>query len=102
MTRRIYKLVPVAESSDPNWRRAGGSGIVVVRADSPGDARVVASAAEPDFLDTDRKPGHGASTRFASAFRDEKLYAVIEVDNPDIAREGPREVVAGTVRNPLA
>ena len=101
MTRRIYKLVPAAAAGDPNWERAGGSGIVVVRADSAGDARLVASEAEPDFLDIDRKPSHGVSTRFASAFRDEKLYAVEDCESSGHSPDGPREVVEGTIRNPL-
>ena len=101
MTRRIYKLVPTAAPSDPNWERAGGSGIVLVRADSAGDARLVASEAEPDFLDIDRKPSHGVSTRFASAFRDEKLYAVEDCESSGHSPDGPREVVEGTIRNPL-
>lgn len=101
MTRRIYKLVPIAAAGDPNWERAGGSGIVLVRADSSGDARLVASEAEPDFLEIDRKPAHGASTRFASAFRDEKLYGVEECETSGHSPEGPREVVEGMIRNPL-
>lgn len=101
MTKKLYKLFPVAQAWDPNWDRAPSQGVVVVRADSPADARIVASEAEPDFLDRDAKPGDGASTRFASAFRDAKLYSVVEFNSSDFPTEGPREVVLGTIRNPL-
>lgn len=101
MTRKLFKLFPAAEAWDPNWDRAPSQGVVVVRADSPADARIVASEAEPDFLDTDAKPGDGVSTRFASAFRDAKLYSVVEIDSTEFTIDGPREVVLGTIRNPL-
>lgn len=101
MTTRLYKLSPAAQAWDPNWDRAPNQGVVVVRANSPADARIVASEAEPDFLDTKAKPGDGASTRFASAFRDEKLYSVVEVDSTEFPADGPREVVLGTILNPL-
>lgn len=101
MTKKLYKLFPAAQAWDPNWDRAPSQGVVVVRANSPADARIVASEAEPDFLDMDAKPGDGASTRFASAFRDTKLYSVVEIDSVEFSVDGPREVVLGTIRNPL-
>jgi len=67
---------------------------VTVRALSPADARVVAAGAEVDFLDTDAKPSHGVSTEFASAFRDELLYAVAEDTSGHFPADGPREIVA--------
>lgn len=90
----LYRLVPDAPATDPNWDLAASQGIVVVRAYSPADARIVAAEAEPDFLDIPAKPGDGTSTKMASAFRDEKLYRVEEVE-PDTSRgsEGERGVV---------
>ncbi len=92
---RIFRLVPDAPKTDPNWDLAGPAGDVVVRARSAADARIVASEAELDFLDTSTKPGDGVSTNFASVFRDEKLYRVIEDDSGSYPREGPRVVLSG-------
>ncbi len=101
MEHRIFKLIPTAAADDPNWDRAPNQGEVVVRAASPADARLVASEAEPDFLGQDGKPGDGATTRFASAFRDEKLYSVIEIEDERYPQDGQREVLAGTITNPV-
>lgn len=88
-----YRLVPVAADYDQNWDRAPSHGVVTVCARSAADARVVAAEAEGDFTDVSAKPGDGNSTAFASAFRDDKLYAV-EDDGP--CHEGDaRGVVAG-------
>ncbi|WP_299813400.1 hypothetical protein [uncultured Roseibium sp.] len=101
METRIYKLTPSAADWDPNWDLAKNQGEVIVRAQSPADARIVASEAEPDFLDTGGKPAEGASTRNASAFRDEKLYAVAELSSSEFSAEGPRELLRGSIGNPL-
>jgi len=101
MEHRIFKLIPTAAVDDPNWDRAPNQGEVVVRAISPADARLVASEAEPDFLGQDSKPGGGTTTRFASAFRDDKLYSVVEIDDAAYPEDGPREVLSGTISNPI-
>ena len=75
----IYRLEPVAAPDDPRWQNAPAHGTVVVAARTAGDARVVAAGAELDFLEVDALPAEGVSTLNASAFRDEKLYTVIEV-----------------------
>ena len=97
-TIRIYRLVPDAAETDPNWDLAEPAGEVVVRARSAADARIVAAEAEVNFLDTPAKPGDGVSTTFASAFRDNKLYRVIEDDDSTFPREGPRAVLDGIDR----
>ena len=97
MKRRIYRLEPSAPPDDPNWQRAPSQGIVVVRADSPADARILASQHEPDFLDNGAKPGDGASTRFASAFRDKLLYRVVEDESGSHPDEGERELLSGDI-----
>ena len=97
MTRRIYRLVPNAEADDPNWDRAPSQGVVVVRAESVADARIVASQAEVDFLDVPAKPEHGTSTSFASAFRDDKLYSVFEDDSGQFVDHGERCVLDGRI-----
>ena len=94
----IYRLIPDAAASDPNWDLAQPAGEVVVRAHSPADARIVAAEAETDFLDIPAKPGDGVSTSSASAFRDEKLYAVVEDETGRYPREGPRTVLDGLTR----
>ncbi|MFP1631838.1 hypothetical protein ACLB6G_08885 [Zhengella sp. ZM62] len=101
MKTAIYRLRPAAANYDPNWDRAPNQGEVLVRALSPADARIVASEAENDFLESDAKPGDGVSTRFASAFRDEKLYEVLEMADAAHAAEGPRAVLEGRIGNPL-
>lgn len=94
---KIFRLDPAAAPDDPNWDRASSHGTVIVRAESPADARIVASEREDDFLDSNAKPAHGASTRFASAFRDDKLYSVTEVHDSAYPAEGPREVLEGHI-----
>lgn len=95
---KLYRLVPFANAADRNWDLAPNQGEVVVRARSSGDARVVAAEAELDYLEVDALPGDGNSTTSSSAFRNEKLYTVVDVSDPAYPVEGPREVVAGTVR----
>ncbi|MDO9418487.1 hypothetical protein [Pararhizobium sp.] len=76
----IYKLVPIAAPDDPNWNNAPGYGEVIVAARTTGDARIVASSHELDFMEIDAAPAEGVTTSHASAFRSEKLYTVIEMD----------------------
>jgi hypothetical protein len=97
MKRRVYRLEPIAEADDPNWDRAPNRGAVIVRADSPADARVLASQAEIGVRDVGVRPGHGVSTDFASAFRDHRLYAVREDDSGRFADDGDRTVLAGSI-----
>ncbi|MCJ8056161.1 hypothetical protein GB928_028550 [Shinella curvata] len=95
---KLFRLVPIASATDTNWDIAPHQGEVVVRARSSGDARVVAAQAELDYMEIDALPGDGNSTTSSSAFRNEKLYTVIDEHNPAYPLDGPREVVAGTVR----
>jgi hypothetical protein len=76
----IYRLVPLAAPDDPNWDNAPGYGEVVVAARTTGDARIVAASRELDFMEIDAAPAEGVITTHASAFRNEKLYTVIEID----------------------
>ncbi|WP_313522990.1 hypothetical protein [Shinella sp.] len=95
---KLYRLIPIAAETDTNWDLAPNQGEVVVRARSSGDARVVAAEAELDFMEIDALPGDGNSTTSSSAFRNEKLYTVVDETNGTYPLDGPREVVAGTVR----
>jgi hypothetical protein len=90
----VFRLVPVAEPSDSRWDLAPAHGVVVVRARSPADARIVAAAAEVDYLDIAIKPAHGTSTVHASAFRDEKLYSAVEDNSGVHDADGPRGVLS--------
>lgn len=76
----VYRLVPVAEENDPRWVKDAPQGVVLVAARTAGDARIVASESQPDFPSANALPAEDVTTRFASAFRDEKLYTVIEVE----------------------
>lgn len=95
---KIYKLTPIAAADDPNWQNAQSHGEVVVRARTAGDARLVASEAELDFMEIDASPGEGNSTLMASAFRNEKLYTVIEDTSGRFNTEGERGVIEGEVK----
>jgi len=95
-TLNVYRLEPVAAPDDPRWQNAPAHGTVVVAARTAGDARIVAAGAELDFMEIDALPAEDVSTLNASAFRDEKLYTVIEVEH---GRQGlTRGVMGGDVR----
>lgn len=94
----LYRLVPVAAADDPNWGKAPSHGEVVVRAYSHADARIVAAEAEGDFPESSAKPGDGNSTAFASAFRDDKLYTVVEEGSDE---GGARGVIEGDFSFPV-
>ncbi|ANL44217.1 hypothetical protein [Rhizobium phaseoli] len=91
----IYRLEPIAKPDDPRWANAPGHGIVVVAARTPGDARIVAAARELDFMEVDAAPAEDVTTANASAFRDDKLYTVIEIDRN--RRDLKRGILDGTV-----
>ena len=101
MSTHIYKLTPNAAEWDPNWDIAMNHGDVIVRAESPADARIVASEAEPDFEDTGGKPAEDGTTREASAFRNIKLYHVSRLNSSSYDDDGPREVLSGEIANPV-
>lgn len=76
----VYRLEPIAEADDPRWDNSPYQGTVVVAARTSGDARIVASGRELDYMEIDAKPAEDVTTTMASAFRSEKLYTVIEID----------------------
>ena len=76
----IYRLEPIAAPGDPRWDNAPGHGAVIVAARTSGDARIVAASSELDFMEVDAAPAEDVTTANASAFRDDKLYTVIELD----------------------
>ncbi|EPE96905.1 hypothetical protein [Rhizobium grahamii] len=76
----IYRLEPLAAPDDPRWNNATNHGVVVVAARTSGDARIVAASRELDFMEIDAAPAEDVTTANASAFRDDKLYTVIEID----------------------
>ncbi|MGM4984441.1 hypothetical protein [Rhizobium sp. 11_C7_N12_5] len=92
---KLYRLVPIAADDDPNWLNAKSHGEVLVAARTSGDARIVASERELDFMDIDAAPAEDKTTNMASVFRNEKLYTVIEVDNGKEYHQ--RGVVDGTI-----
>jgi hypothetical protein len=96
---KIYRLVPIARAADSNWKNAIWRGEVVVRAKTAGDARVVASLAELDFIEADPAVSStGRAMEMASAFRSDKLYNVIEDNSGSFVPNGPREVIGGRMR----
>lgn len=95
---KIFRLLPVVDETDPRWNNAENQGEVVVRAHSAADARIVAAAAEGDFLDIKAAPADGNSTRTFSAFRDDKLYTVVEDTKATYRSDGDRAVFSGHIR----
>ncbi|MBY5315897.1 hypothetical protein GR210_15740 [Rhizobium leguminosarum] len=91
----IYRLEPIAAPGDPRWDNSPGHGTVVVAARTPGDARIVAAARELDFMEVDAAPAEDVTTVNASAFRDDKLYTVIEIDRD--RRDVKRGILDGAV-----
>ncbi|MEP7453492.1 hypothetical protein [Phyllobacterium sp. SB3] len=87
-TLHIYRLVPIALPDDPRWENSPFQGEVVVAARTTGDARIVAAGRELDFMEVDAAPADDVTTFNASAFRDDKLYTVIEIesDRTDLTR----------------
>ena len=77
----VYRLEPTAAPSDPRWQNSPPMGIVTVAARTAGDARIVATRLELDFQEIDAAPAEDVTTRNASAFRDEKLYTVVELES---------------------
>lgn len=92
----IYRLEPTATACDPLWQNKPGHGVVVVAARTAGDARIVAAGRELDFMEIDSAPADDVSTANASAFRDEKLYTVIEIEHGRGDLE--RGVIKGNIR----
>ncbi|MBB3543405.1 hypothetical protein [Rhizobium sp. BK399] len=100
-TLRIYRLEPIAEPDDPRWGNSPGHDVVIVAARTAGDARIVAASRELDFMEVDAAPADDVTTVNARAFRDDKLYTVIEIDRnrTDVSRgvlEG--EISVETIR----
>ncbi|MEB2848015.1 hypothetical protein [Endobacterium cereale] len=77
----VYRLEPTAAPSDPRWDNSPPMGVVTVAARTTGDARIVATGLELDFQEIDAAPADDVTTINASAFRDEKLYTVVELEN---------------------
>jgi len=76
----VYRLEPIAAPYDPRWDNATNHGIVIVAARTAGDARIVAASRELDFMEIDAAPAEDVTTSNASAFRDDKLYTVVELE----------------------
>ncbi len=90
-TLGVYELVPIAASNDPNWDIAPSCGRMLVAARTTGDARVVAAAFEGNFIKIKSTPGESVAAMGASAFRNEKLYTVTQIDR------GRRDLLRGVM-----
>jgi hypothetical protein len=98
MQKHIYRLVPIAREDDPNWDRATNQGEVLVRAYSSGDARVLAAYGEAAAISSTRP--QGTTQVSASAFRDERLYHVVEDDSGTFPESGPRAILRAQFKIP--
>ncbi|PSH65133.1 hypothetical protein [Phyllobacterium sophorae] len=92
----LYRLVPTASAEDPRWQNSPFQGEVLVAARTTGDARLVAAGRELDFMEVDAAPADDVTTINASAFRDDKLYTVIEVDSD--RTDLKRGLIEGSIR----
>ena len=85
----LWKIVPAASPDDARWLGSVPWREVIVRADTAAMARLLAAELERT---TDDEHGVGnESLGFRSAFEDEKLYWVSEIDG---AATGPHEIVS--------
>jgi len=94
----VYRLVPNARDDDPSWRRGLNHGEVVVRAMSTGDARALAAHAEIEAISL--KVSKATTQVIASAFRDPKLYTVLDDTSGEFSKDGPRAVLRGVFEVP--
>ncbi|TCR71049.1 hypothetical protein [Rhizobium sp. BK376] len=97
----VFRLEPIAAVDDPRWQNAPNHGVVLVAARTSGDARIVAASRELDFMEINAAPADDVTTANASAFRDDRLYTVIEIERGrrDLERgllEG--DISAATIR----
>ena len=95
----IYRLIPTAAANDPAWELSLNQGEVVVRADSTGEARAVAALEEAAA----RGAAFPLSTTqvIASAFRDDKLYTVLDEHSRTFAPDGPIGVLDADFHFPV-
>lgn len=93
----IYRLYPRAEALASNWDIAANHGVVVVRAKTSGDARLVAAEAEARAAEPGRHENDDVFSVRASAFTDDKLYGVQKLETADFSTAGERAVLAGEV-----
>lgn len=84
----FWCIRPEADLMDPRWQDHAIYDMVMIRADTPALARVVAAAIE--YAEEKGEPPTGnESGTFSSAFLDEKLYHVARMD------EGAAEAYGG-------
>lgn len=94
----IYRLVPTAAPEDPRWQNALHQGELLVRAPSSGEARAIAALEEASIAQ--KTLPRSTTMVIASAFRDDKLYTVIEDVSGRFSAVGPARVLMGTFHFP--
>ena len=94
----IYRLIPSARADDPAWSMAVNQGEVVVRANSTGEARAIASLEEASQY-TGGVPRVTKQVQ-ASAFRNENLYSVVLDTTNRFPNAGPVRVLSGNFSFP--
>lgn len=92
----LWRIRPVAGLSDSRWQAHAIYDNVIVRADTPIFARIVAAVI--DYEDEKGEPPTGnESGTFSSAFLDEKLYQVQPLNDSEAESygvwDGPPEVL---------
>ena len=92
----LWKIAPAAEPGDPRWQDHAIWREVVVRADTAASARLVATRLERD---PEIEPSGNESLSFRSAFVDDKLYWVSQLEESQAAPgedQGPEEILRAT------
>ncbi len=92
----IYRLIPVAGPEDPNWSLSPCQGEVGGAREEQRRCADCRDGGRSRFSRKRAKPAEGVSTASASAFRNEKLYTVIEDISGQYPGEGPRAVLSGS------
>ena len=92
----LWRIRPVADLADTRWQDHAIYDNVVVRADTPAMARIVAAAIDYENEKGEPPTGNESGT-FSSAFLDEKLYQVQPLCDSEAdsygAWDGPPEVL---------
>ncbi len=90
----IYRLTPNPPQNEEAFELSRDQGMVIVRALSTGDARLVAAEAEA------AASGHSGkldTQLSASAFMDPTLYSVQRLDGSEFPSSGERQMLAGAL-----
>lgn len=91
MQTYLFRLDPMRPPDDPSWELVPPRGCVFVRAETSGEARMLASAALEAGENPD--PSNRIYASYGSAFGDPNLYSVSRDDSGKFPQIGEKGVV---------